>query len=87
MLTHFIVSDDVERSRRFCTEVLGGETVRAGGAIVRSRLGAEQRRRPPRAPPIRWLVSITDGPCTSALAILGIRKRAGVFQADLLLAS
>ena len=30
MLTHFIVSDDVERSRRFYTEVLGGETVRAG---------------------------------------------------------
>ncbi len=28
-LTHFIVSDDVERSRRFYTEVLGGETVRA----------------------------------------------------------
>src|SRR3954447_10180649 len=29
-LTHFIVSDDVERSRRFYTEVLGGETVQAG---------------------------------------------------------
>jgi catechol 2,3-dioxygenase-like lactoylglutathione lyase family enzyme len=29
VLTHFIVSDDVERSRRFYTEVLGGETVRA----------------------------------------------------------
>ena len=29
-LTHFIVSDDVERSRRFYTEVLGGETVRVG---------------------------------------------------------
>jgi catechol 2,3-dioxygenase-like lactoylglutathione lyase family enzyme len=29
-LTHFIVSNDVERSRRFYTEVLGGETVRAG---------------------------------------------------------
>jgi catechol 2,3-dioxygenase-like lactoylglutathione lyase family enzyme len=29
-LTHFIVSDDVERSRRFYTEVLGGATVRAG---------------------------------------------------------
>jgi catechol 2,3-dioxygenase-like lactoylglutathione lyase family enzyme len=27
LLTHFIVSDDVERSRRFCTDVLGGETV------------------------------------------------------------
>jgi catechol 2,3-dioxygenase-like lactoylglutathione lyase family enzyme len=30
VLTHFIVSRDVERSRRFYTEVLGGETVRTG---------------------------------------------------------
>jgi catechol 2,3-dioxygenase-like lactoylglutathione lyase family enzyme len=30
LLTHFVVSDDVERSRRFYTEVLGGETVLAG---------------------------------------------------------
>jgi catechol 2,3-dioxygenase-like lactoylglutathione lyase family enzyme len=30
VLTHFIVSADIERSRRFYTEVLGGETVRAG---------------------------------------------------------
>jgi catechol 2,3-dioxygenase-like lactoylglutathione lyase family enzyme len=30
VLTHFIVSDDVERSRRFYTEVLGGETIRSG---------------------------------------------------------
>jgi catechol 2,3-dioxygenase-like lactoylglutathione lyase family enzyme len=30
LLTHFIVSADVERARRFYTEVLGGETVRAG---------------------------------------------------------
>jgi catechol 2,3-dioxygenase-like lactoylglutathione lyase family enzyme len=29
-LTHFVVSNDVERSRRFYTEVLGGETVMAG---------------------------------------------------------
>jgi catechol 2,3-dioxygenase-like lactoylglutathione lyase family enzyme len=29
-LTHFIVSDDVERSRRFYSEVLGGEVVRDG---------------------------------------------------------
>ena len=29
-LTHFIVSEDVERSRRFYTDVLGGDTVRAG---------------------------------------------------------
>jgi catechol 2,3-dioxygenase-like lactoylglutathione lyase family enzyme len=30
VLTHFIVSDDVERSRRFYTEVLGGTVVRLG---------------------------------------------------------
>ena len=30
VLTHFIVSADVERSRRFYTEVLGGETVYEG---------------------------------------------------------
>jgi catechol 2,3-dioxygenase-like lactoylglutathione lyase family enzyme len=29
-LTHFIVSADVERSRRFYADVLGGETVRSG---------------------------------------------------------
>jgi catechol 2,3-dioxygenase-like lactoylglutathione lyase family enzyme len=30
VVTHFIVSNDVERSRRFYTEVLGGVTVRSG---------------------------------------------------------
>jgi catechol 2,3-dioxygenase-like lactoylglutathione lyase family enzyme len=30
LLTHFIVSADVDRSRRFYTEVLGGETVMEG---------------------------------------------------------
>ena len=30
VLTHFIVSDDVERSRRFYTEVLGGEVAFSG---------------------------------------------------------
>ena len=30
LLTNFIVSDDVERSRRFYTDVLGGETIAAG---------------------------------------------------------
>jgi catechol 2,3-dioxygenase-like lactoylglutathione lyase family enzyme len=30
LLAHFIVSDDVERSRRFYTDVLGGLTVQAG---------------------------------------------------------
>ena len=29
-LTHFITSADVERSRRFYTEVLGGTTIRSG---------------------------------------------------------
>jgi catechol 2,3-dioxygenase-like lactoylglutathione lyase family enzyme len=30
VLTHFVVSDDVERSRRFYTDVLGGELVLEG---------------------------------------------------------
>ena len=30
LLTHFIVAEDVERSRRFYTDVLGGETILAG---------------------------------------------------------
>lgn len=30
VLTHFIVSNDVERSRRFYTDVLGGEVVMDG---------------------------------------------------------
>ena len=30
LLTHFIVSDDVERSCRFYTDVLGGEMIRRG---------------------------------------------------------
>ena len=30
LLTHFIVSEDVERSRAFYTDVLGGETVMTG---------------------------------------------------------
>jgi catechol 2,3-dioxygenase-like lactoylglutathione lyase family enzyme len=33
-LTHFIVTDDVERSRRFYAEVLGGETVREGEPTI-----------------------------------------------------
>src|ERR1700753_4196249 len=32
VLAHFIVSDDVERSRRFYTDVLGGRTVIGGEA-------------------------------------------------------
>jgi catechol 2,3-dioxygenase-like lactoylglutathione lyase family enzyme len=34
LLTHFIVSADVERSRRFYTEVLGGKAVVAGEPSV-----------------------------------------------------
>lgn len=34
LLTHFIVSDDVERSRRFYTEVLGGEVVLEGEPTI-----------------------------------------------------
>jgi catechol 2,3-dioxygenase-like lactoylglutathione lyase family enzyme len=34
LLTHFIVVNDVERSRRFYTDVLGGETVRAGEPAI-----------------------------------------------------
>jgi catechol 2,3-dioxygenase-like lactoylglutathione lyase family enzyme len=30
LVTHFIVSEDVERSRRFYTDVLGGVTVQSG---------------------------------------------------------
>jgi catechol 2,3-dioxygenase-like lactoylglutathione lyase family enzyme len=32
VLTHFIVSDDIERSRRFYTDVLGGKVVFSGSA-------------------------------------------------------
>ncbi len=34
VLTHFIVSQDVERSRRFYTDVLGGETVLEGEPTI-----------------------------------------------------
>jgi catechol 2,3-dioxygenase-like lactoylglutathione lyase family enzyme len=33
VLTHFIVSDDVERSKRFYTEVLGGRVERPGDPV------------------------------------------------------
>ncbi len=33
-LTHFVVSDDVERSTRFYTSVLGGEIVRSGEPTI-----------------------------------------------------
>jgi catechol 2,3-dioxygenase-like lactoylglutathione lyase family enzyme len=34
LLTHFIVSDDVERSRRFYADVLGGEVVLEGEPTI-----------------------------------------------------
>jgi catechol 2,3-dioxygenase-like lactoylglutathione lyase family enzyme len=34
VLTHFVVSDNVERSRRFYTEVLGGEPVLVGEPTI-----------------------------------------------------
>jgi catechol 2,3-dioxygenase-like lactoylglutathione lyase family enzyme len=34
VLTHFVVSDDVQRSRRFYTDVLGGEAVMAGEPTI-----------------------------------------------------
>ena len=34
VLTHFVVSDNVERSRRFYTEVLGGEAVLEGEPTI-----------------------------------------------------
>ena len=34
VLTHFVVSDDIARSRRFYIEVLGGEVVREGEPTV-----------------------------------------------------
>jgi hypothetical protein len=34
VLTHFLVSDDVDRSRPFYTEVLGGETLMDGEPTI-----------------------------------------------------
>jgi hypothetical protein len=52
-ITHFIVSRDVERSRRFYTGVLGGEAVLEGELSIVApgeRLNPHRRRR--RAPPL-----------------------------------
>ena len=40
LLTHVIVSDDAERSRRFYTEVLGGEIVLEGTCVDIRRLAS-----------------------------------------------
>jgi len=58
VLTHFIASDNVERSRRFYTEVLGGETVRSG----EPSWGAEFLTAPKRhATEIRCYIRDRDG--------------------------
>jgi hypothetical protein len=55
VLTHFIVSGDVERSRRFYTDVLGGESIlegepsgwwEVGGARWRCGLHRRRKSRP-----------------------------------------
>jgi catechol 2,3-dioxygenase-like lactoylglutathione lyase family enzyme len=49
LLTHFIVSADVERSRRFYTEVLGGETVLEGDLVLEAApMGAWHENSPRR---------------------------------------
>jgi catechol 2,3-dioxygenase-like lactoylglutathione lyase family enzyme len=52
VLTHFIVSADVERSRRFYADVLGGDTVREGEpsvvALANSWIINQRRRWPHR---------------------------------------
>jgi len=41
VVTHFIVSDDVERTRRFYTEVLGGTVVFGPEPVVSSIFGSK----------------------------------------------
>jgi catechol 2,3-dioxygenase-like lactoylglutathione lyase family enzyme len=45
LLTHFIVSNDIERSKRFYADVLGGEVVREGAEFLTPPMdrGAEFR--------------------------------------------
>jgi hypothetical protein len=40
VLTHFLVSDDVDRSRAFYTEVLGGEALLDGEPTIAARRSA-----------------------------------------------
>jgi catechol 2,3-dioxygenase-like lactoylglutathione lyase family enzyme len=51
VLTHFIVSSDVERSRRFYTDVLGGETLLQGEPTIVSLANS-------------WLIINSGGPPT-----------------------
>ena len=59
VLTHFIVSDDVERSRRFYTEVLGGRVAFPGNpvnvALANSWIVINAgEARPTTSPPSSW---------------------------------
>ncbi|HEY2769891.1 MAG TPA: VOC family protein [Solirubrobacteraceae bacterium] len=51
VLTHFVVSADVERSRRFYSDVLGGETVLAGEPAIVALANS-------------WIIINTGGPPT-----------------------
>jgi catechol 2,3-dioxygenase-like lactoylglutathione lyase family enzyme len=51
VLTHFIVSADVERSRRFYTDVLGGETLLQGEPTIVALANS-------------WIIINTGGPPT-----------------------
>jgi catechol 2,3-dioxygenase-like lactoylglutathione lyase family enzyme len=51
LLTHFIVSSDVKRSRRFYTDVLGGETLLQGEPTIVSLANS-------------WLIINSGGPPT-----------------------
>jgi hypothetical protein len=68
-LAHFIVSDDVERSRRFYTEVLGGKTIRSGEptyvALANSWIiiNSSSMTHAPSILPVRSLSSTTLRPC------------------------
>ena len=59
VLTHFIVSDDVERSRRFYTEVLGGRVAFPGDPVRarRRRRGPEGLRVTSSPSPDGWRIS------------------------------
>ena len=68
VLTHFIVSKDVERSRRFYTKVLGGELVLAGEpSIVQLSNG--------------WVIINPSAPLFSAKLLLAITWRVALADA------
>ena len=57
VVAHFIVSDDVERSRRFYTDVLGGKTVIGGEAGDQVTYVALAKQSQPAAEIVAELVS------------------------------